>query len=870
MNLPSEWMPCLRLMGLLGVEAGLITVACALLQKRSQSAVWHRSVWQMATAGVFAVLVLELSGLSRDLAAWSSAWTRRTGQIQPGEMAVRGSHAPGEEARPAISLEFQRRVAEQFAAKRATAAPATERTSSPARRADRPRIERQAEPFLEGRSTPWPAVIWLIGTGAALGPICIAWLVFGLCYRKRGFSKDEALARRVGFLADRLGFRRRVRVLLSPRLRGPIAFGLARPTIGLPADFTLQFSAAQQDAMLTHELAHLAAHDSAWQRLADVVAAVLWWHPLVWWMRHRLRLTAEHAADEASVVVNDGPGLLAECLVKLASRAATPVPVGWVQATGSGFRSRLGQRIQKLVNLEPRPWSPPSPARVCAMKTLFPAALVAAALLCTAWINPPHEGEPMKTMKQRWNRSLATLALFAAVAAEPGVSGAPTPQAGQPPASTPTISASTLIQDGRLLLEMGSLDAAEQKLQAALKAAPSDPKARYLLDRVQEARLVNAAKPGDLAVPGLTPPGVPREKVPVLGDLPIPGRPSRSESQQLAANSPPDKPAPPAEAEAAEPPPAAEPAPEPETAPNVYRMDPRLLERYGIRQRMPPPSAKTTTPRTSRGKQQIEAKLNQIVLNEISLDNIPISELVRFLNDEARQRDPEKKGINFLIANVLEETAMGVDPTTGMALGPTSVDIGSFSVSLRLRDVRLKDVLDAITRVAEQPVRYSIEDYGVVFSPASGHAAAYGLAIGQRNPEPPFVVRTFRVDTNTFLPGLENAFGIKLGDFSDKPAGAPQVREAMREVLKQLGIEMDPPQKIVAYNYITGIVMVRATSQEMDLIEAAMETLGGIVLRQGPRGRGAGGYGGGFGGVSGPAGGGGMGRTESQGEKQLF
>jgi hypothetical protein len=252
--------------------------------------------------------------------------------------------------------------------------------------------------------------------------------------------------------------------------------------------------------------------------------------------------------------------------------------------------------------------------------------------------------------------------------------------------------------------------------------------------------------------------------------------------------------------------------------------------------------------------------------------------LVKFLNDEARQRDPEKKGINFLIANVPEEASIGVDPTTGMPMVPTSVDIGNFTVRLRLRDVRLKDVLDAITRVAEQPVRYSVEDYGVVISPASGNAIAYGLSAGTRIPEPPLVVRTFRVDTNTFLPGLENAFGIKLGDFSDKPAGAPQVREAVREVLKQLGIELDPPQKIVAYNYITGIVMVRATSQDMDLIEAAMETLGGEVLRQGPRGRAVGGFGGGFGGGSGPAGGGGygatggggMGRTEPQGERKLF
>lgn len=901
MNLPSEWMPCLRLMGLLAVEVGLIAVAAAILLKRSRSALWHRAVWQTAIAAVFAVLVLELSGFSRDALAWSGALVNRLASTpSAGALADSGLVADLETRSRSLSLEFQRRVAQQLAESREASGtrPIPEPQQALSAGPTQERGRGDVEPFLQGRATPWPAVVWLIGTGAALGPIWIAWLLFALCHRKWKAPADEALARQVNTLAQQVGLCRKVRCFLSPRLRGPIAFGLLRPTIGLPSDFKDHFSPAQQDAMLTHELAHLAAHDSAWQRLADIVAAILWWHPLAWWIRHRLRVTAEHAADEASVVVHDGPGLLAECLVKLASRAASGPPIGWVQATGPGFRSALGQRIQKLVNLEHRPWLPPNRPRRWVVKTLIPAALVAGTMVCTAWINPPQQGEAMKTMKERWNRSLATLALFATVAVEPGVVGAPSLQTreSRPPEAALAPNATTLIQDGRLLLEMGDLDAAERKLQQALETKPSDPNAEYLLERVLEARLVNEARQGNPAPSGLTPPGAPHETIPVLGDIPMLGRLFRSESQQFAAA---DNAAP-ATPPAAKPPPEPEAAPEGEPAveqPNVYRMDPRLLERYGLKGVRPP--AANFRPPGSRGRQQVEAKLNQIVLNEISLDNIPISELVKMLTEEARRRDPEKKGINFLIANVPEEPLVGemvVDPTTGLParpMGLANVDIGSLPVKLHLRDVRLRDVLDAITRVAEQPVRYSVQEYGVVISPGPGHAAAYGMTAGTRIPEPTLVVRTFRVDTNTFLPGLANAFGISLSDFSDKPAGAPQVREAVREVLKQLNIEMDPPHKIVAYNYITGIVLVRATPEEMDLIEAAMQTLGGEALRQRPGGRagggfGGGGFGGGFGGMSGPApagggayggtadggygatGGGGMGGAIPQGEKKKF
>jgi hypothetical protein len=37
--------------------------------------------------------------------------------------------------------------------------------------------------------------------------------------------------------------------------------------------------------------------------------------------------------------------------------------------------------------------------------------------------------------------------------------------------------------------------------------------------------------------------------------------------------------------------------------------------------------------------------------------------------------------------------------------------------SLPLRNVTMKDVLDAIVKVADHPIEYSVEDYAVVFSP---------------------------------------------------------------------------------------------------------------------------------------------------------
>ena len=47
------------------------------------------------------------------------------------------------------------------------------------------------------------------------------------------------------------------------------------------------------------------------------------------------------------------------------------------------------------------------------------------------------------------------------------------------------------------------------------------------------------------------------------------------------------------------------------------------------------------------GRQAISNKLERIRLDTVSYDGLPLREVVINLRDEAKKRDPEKKGINF-------------------------------------------------------------------------------------------------------------------------------------------------------------------------------------------------------------------------------
>src|SRR5207249_6589724 len=137
----------------------------------------------------------------------------------------------------------------------------------------------------------------------------------------------------------------------SARLGGPIVFGVFRPVIALPGDFAERFNLAQQEAVLAHELAHLASGDPVWYGLANLATALLWWHPLVWWVRRQLHFASEQAPDEASLLVADGPGVLAECLVDLGARLTHERSFVRLGVEGTGLRSGLGRRVERLLQL---------------------------------------------------------------------------------------------------------------------------------------------------------------------------------------------------------------------------------------------------------------------------------------------------------------------------------------------------------------------------------------------------------------------------------------------------------------------------------------------------------------------------------------
>jgi bla regulator protein blaR1 len=104
----------------------------------------------------------------------------------------------------------------------------------------------------------------------------------------------------------RMGFKHGTALLVSSELRSPISWGVLRPTIVLSPKAVA--AAGEAEAIIAHELAHVARLDWAKLLASRVACALFWFNPLVWMLARESHQLREEAADDAVLMADiDGP-----------------------------------------------------------------------------------------------------------------------------------------------------------------------------------------------------------------------------------------------------------------------------------------------------------------------------------------------------------------------------------------------------------------------------------------------------------------------------------------------------------------------------------------------------------------------------------
>lgn len=114
----------------------------------------------------------------------------------------------------------------------------------------------------------------------------------------------------------RMGFKHGTALLVSDEVRSPISWGVMRPTIVL--DPQAAASAVEAEAIIAHELAHVARLDWAKLLIARLACALFWFNPLVWMLARESHQLREEAADDAVLLAQVDDAHYASLLVNAA------------------------------------------------------------------------------------------------------------------------------------------------------------------------------------------------------------------------------------------------------------------------------------------------------------------------------------------------------------------------------------------------------------------------------------------------------------------------------------------------------------------------------------------------------------------------
>jgi bla regulator protein BlaR1 len=171
----------------------------------------------------------------------------------------------------------------------------------------------------------------------------------------------------------RMGFKHGTALLVSEELTSPVSWGVIRPVILLSED-ALE-SPAVAEAIIAHELAHVARLDWLNLLLARIATALFWFNPLVWILARRGHQLREEAADDA-VLRADVPNTDYAALL-----------VGCARHEGSGMllaangvapgKGSLSIRVRRILDQA----APRGPAKIAWAGSCAAAAFVVAAPL---------------------------------------------------------------------------------------------------------------------------------------------------------------------------------------------------------------------------------------------------------------------------------------------------------------------------------------------------------------------------------------------------------------------------------------------------------------------------------------------------------
>ena len=189
---------------------------------------------------------------------------------------------------------------------------------------------------------------WVVCGWAACACALALRLALGLVWVERaarGTRTDAHWDARLATLAAQFGITRTVRLRVVDALASPVTAGWWRPVVLVPASLLAGMPPQLLEALLAHELAHVRRFDYLVNLVQSLVDTLLFYHPVVWWLSHRIRVERELIADDIAARQLGEPRRLALALSELERLQFSTHHLAQA-ANGGDLMSRIKQLVR--------------------------------------------------------------------------------------------------------------------------------------------------------------------------------------------------------------------------------------------------------------------------------------------------------------------------------------------------------------------------------------------------------------------------------------------------------------------------------------------------------------------------------------------
>lgn len=206
-----------------------------------------------------------------------------------------------------------------------------------------------------GTMSDWPlfvAIVYCIGVGCMMSRLLIASFGIGRI-RLRSRPAEARWQRLIERQAVRIGLRKGPELKLCDGIRIPTVVGTVRPFLLMPASMLTGLRNSEIENIVLHELAHLRRYDHYWVILQRLAESILFFHPVVWYLRHRIETEREHCCDDLVVSSGIPPHEYATTLCRVAEWHLAEHRLSIGLAVDGHDPSQLRLRIQRLLDSSP-------------------------------------------------------------------------------------------------------------------------------------------------------------------------------------------------------------------------------------------------------------------------------------------------------------------------------------------------------------------------------------------------------------------------------------------------------------------------------------------------------------------------------------